>query len=216
MTVVASVDVPAEQFVLGGVLAANPDVHVRLDRIVPLGETFAPYIWVAGDAVETVETALCETDGLAGFEVAERLDDEVLIRTEWESRPGDVPETVAEHGGVVLEASGEDGHWRLLLRFPDRAALAACYESCRAEGLGLELLSVHDTDSPGGALAGLTDPQREALESAVEMGYFEVPRRATLTDLAAELGVSDSAVSQRLRRGIGSVVAASLDCGDDG
>lgn len=211
MTVVASVSVPAERFALGSALASTPDVHVRLDRIVPLGETFAPYFWVESDAVESVEAALRETTDLAAFDVTERLDGEVLIRAEWERRPGEISDAVADHGGVVLEASGEAGRWQLLLRFPDRASLAGCYEKCHESEMTFDLLSVHDTGRSNDGPADLTDPQREALQAAAKMGYFEVPRRATLTDLAAELGVSDSAVSQRLRRGIGTVVTESLD-----
>lgn len=44
----------------------------------------------------------------------------------------------------------------------------------------------------------LTEKQREAVVAAVEAGYYESPRKADLGDLAAELGVSRSAVSQRL------------------
>jgi predicted DNA binding protein len=211
MTAVASVEVPAEQFALGSALASMPDVHVRLDRIVPLGETFAPYFWLESDTVETVEAALRETTELAAFDVAECLDGEVLVRAEWEHRPGEISDAVADHGGVVLEAFGEAGSWRLLFRFPDRESLAACYEACRELEMSFELLSVHDTRRPDSGTADLTDCQREALRAAAEMGYFEVPRRATLTDLAATLGVSDSAVSQRLRRGTGAVVTEALD-----
>ncbi|MFU8870129.1 helix-turn-helix domain-containing protein [Natronococcus sp.] len=44
----------------------------------------------------------------------------------------------------------------------------------------------------------ITDKQREAAELAVALGYYETPRRSDLTDLADELEVSKSAVSQRL------------------
>jgi predicted DNA binding protein len=47
---------------------------------------------------------------------------------------------------------------------------------------------------------GLTDPQREALRTAYGMGYFEIPRRASLDDVAAELGITASSLSERLRR----------------
>lgn len=44
----------------------------------------------------------------------------------------------------------------------------------------------------------ITDKQREAIRIAVENGYYETPRRATLGDLAEQLDISRSAVSQRL------------------
>lgn len=45
----------------------------------------------------------------------------------------------------------------------------------------------------------LTEKQVEALELALQTGYYEQPRRTDLANLARELGISKSAVSQRLR-----------------
>jgi hypothetical protein len=47
---------------------------------------------------------------------------------------------------------------------------------------------------------GLTDRQREALRTAYEMGHFKIPRTASLDEVAAELDISASSLSERLRR----------------
>lgn len=47
--------------------------------------------------------------------------------------------------------------------------------------------------------SGLTDDQRELLRSAVREGYFEVPRKATLTDLAAANDMSEREASEQIR-----------------
>jgi hypothetical protein len=47
---------------------------------------------------------------------------------------------------------------------------------------------------------GLTDAQRTAIRAANRMGYFEIPRTATLGDVADELGITASSCSERLRR----------------
>jgi hypothetical protein len=47
---------------------------------------------------------------------------------------------------------------------------------------------------------GLTDNQREALRIAYERDYFDIPRGASLEDVADELDISPSSVSERLRR----------------
>ena len=52
----------------------------------------------------------------------------------------------------------------------------------------------------------LTDRQREVLDVAVDRGYYEVPREATLDDLAAELGVAPSTVSDHLRKAESAVL----------
>ncbi len=49
-------------------------------------------------------------------------------------------------------------------------------------------------------LSALTDRQREVLETAVEMGYYAIPREARHTEIAAELGVASSTVDEHLRK----------------
>ncbi|RLM81550.1 helix-turn-helix domain-containing protein, partial [Halobellus sp. Atlit-38R] len=57
---------------------------------------------------------------------------------------------------------------------------------------------------------GLSEPQREALTLAVQMGYYDIPRGCTTQELASELGISDQAVTERLRRAIGAFVRRAL------
>ena len=52
----------------------------------------------------------------------------------------------------------------------------------------------------------LTETQRDLLRSAVREGYFELPRRVSLVDLASEHGISDHEASEELRRGLDVVV----------
>lgn len=46
----------------------------------------------------------------------------------------------------------------------------------------------------------LTERQRQVLQLAVEMGYYELPREVTYEELGAELDCSPSAVGDHLRR----------------
>lgn len=64
-----------------------------------------------------------------------------------------------------------------------------------------------DPEPPGN---GLTDPQREALPTAYELGYFEIPRKASLEDFAAELDISASSASERLRRAQTQVIEENV------
>ena len=70
-------------------------------------------------------------------------------------------------------------------------------------------------DRRGGTLAGaLTDRQVTALETALSMGYYDVPRGASLADVAAALECAESSASEVLRRGERAVLSRVLDrCG---
>lgn len=50
-----------------------------------------------------------------------------------------------------------------------------------------------------GVFAELTDRQREVLETALELGYYEDPRQVTLEDIAAELGIDHGTVGRHIR-----------------
>ncbi|MFC7137033.1 helix-turn-helix domain-containing protein [Halobaculum litoreum] len=52
----------------------------------------------------------------------------------------------------------------------------------------------------------LTDRQREALATAVDLGYYDTPRGATIADVAAALGRSRSTVGEHLQRAEATVI----------
>lgn len=58
--------------------------------------------------------------------------------------------------------------------------------------------------------AALTERQQEVLRTAVEQGYYELPRERTYEDIAAELDCSASAVGRHLRRVEARLVAAAV------
>jgi cytidyltransferase-like protein len=64
--------------------------------------------------------------------------------------------------------------------------------------------------SRGSVTVGLTNDQEQTLTTAYERGYFAIPRGTTIQELGEALDISDSAVSQRLRRGEESLIAATL------
>jgi predicted DNA binding protein len=49
-------------------------------------------------------------------------------------------------------------------------------------------------------LATLTDRQREVIETAFELGYYEIPRRTTHADIATALDLSGSTIDEHLRK----------------
>ncbi|MFC6873509.1 helix-turn-helix domain-containing protein [Halobellus marinus] len=56
----------------------------------------------------------------------------------------------------------------------------------------------------------LSDRQHEALQVAVELGYYDTPRGATHADVAAELGCAPNTASEHLQKGEAKLVRAGL------
>lgn len=63
-------------------------------------------------------------------------------------------------------------------------------------------------------LGVLTPTERETIERAVEAGYYDQPRRATLSDLTESFEVSEAAVSKRLRSAERKLVTQSITVDD--
>lgn len=69
------------------------------------------------------------------------------------------------------------------------------------EGVRVELERLSDYEPEQRYLTSmLTDRQQEILDAAVSLGYYEVPRRATHEDIAAELDLSTTTVGEHLRK----------------
>jgi hypothetical protein len=132
-----------------------------------------------------------------------------------ESLEARIYETLVGLDGYVVDGVGDADGWRLRLSFPDRNAVAAFSEWCTESGVKSMIQSVRpDADADETCRYGLTEVQGETLRGALDAGYFEVPREATLGVLADRFGVSDQAVSERIRRGTGRLVTHTI--GDAG
>jgi predicted DNA binding protein len=58
---------------------------------------------------------------------------------------------------------------------------------------------------------GLTQKQRQAIVSAISMGYYEWPKKANLEELAARLGVKRRTLQENLRKAETKVFGSILD-----
>ncbi|WP_255197160.1 helix-turn-helix domain-containing protein [Halorarius litoreus] len=72
--------------------------------------------------------------------------------------------------------------------------------------ISLESLGDYQPESSH-LVSRLTDRQREILEAAVELGYYEVPRRATHDEIARVVGLSAGTVGEHLRKVEGKVLS---------
>lgn len=93
-----------------------------------------------------------------------------------------------------LEARGGADLWLLV---GERARSAAFVDDLKRAGVPSEVVSSRE-HRPRQAM---TRHQRDLLEMAVAQGYYDVPRRVTLTELARRLGVAKSTLSEALARG---------------
>lgn len=178
--------------------------------MVPIGMQVMPYCWISGTAPAVIETALEREPVVKKADLLVEEDGKVLFRIDWETDLGGLVDELLDSEAAVLKAEGTDGTWRLRVRFPDHDRLSAFYEQCVERGISIDLGKIHNPVDPSGDEYELTPEQRETLLTALEGGYYCVPRQMTLEELGEELGISDNAVSQRLRRGLATLLTETL------
>lgn len=216
MSVVATVAVPASAFPLGTLLESDPEIHLSVEAVVPTADEPIPYLWVPGGS-DKITHRLEEIPVVTAATVVDEVDETVLVRLRWSDGINGVLESIRRADGIVTTAEGRTDRWTFRIRFPSYDALSTFYGSCSETGVDVELLEVHEPATPGqNRRYGLTSGQRDLVVAAYEAGYFDVPRRTTLVELGEELEISDSAVSQRLRRGLAALIGATLVAEDDG
>jgi len=147
--------------------------------------------------------------------VIETRDGEAIYSFEYTDEAKLLSPVISTANGVILDMENDGPAWILAVWMPERTELMHLWDCAQRNDIDIDLLRVNEYASLGTTDAGLTDSQREALLVAFERGYFEEPRNATLSDVAAELDISQPAASGLLRRGIRRLITSSmLDDGD--
>lgn len=126
-------------------------------------------------------------------------------------------EIVEREGSPVSSIRAVDGALLVGVRTPDLESLTATVDALgeRFDRIRLkELVEIGEESSTDLALvdrARLTPRQRDVLETAHEMGYFEYPKRANAGDVARELGISGSTFAEHLAAAQSKLLEAILD-----
>lgn len=116
-----------------------------------------------------------------------------------------------KRSGLFLSGRAGPEAWTLQLRFPDRDAVSAFCDRCEDEGVDVTVQGLYEGETtPRAEQFDLSPRQREILILAAEQGYFEVPRQTSLSGLATDIDISSQAASERLRRGLDSLVEQTL------
>ncbi|SFR52568.1 helix-turn-helix domain-containing protein [Halogeometricum limi] len=211
MAVVAHFLIDAESFDLGRVTQVASGVHIELERVVPTTGSVMPFFWASGTDFETFERSVREDKLVEELNALTRIGDKVLYHVIWGETASSLTEIIAASDATILEASGNH-QWSFRIRFQDHRGLRDFHNSCREYGIDFHVERIYTLEEEYDSKYNfdVTPEQLEALVSAVEGGYFEVPRGVTLTEVAEDLGISQQAASERVRRAADTVLRRVL------
>jgi len=188
------IQLPAEMWITA-VSQEFPTATFRLLSGIRTGETAVELGEVVARDPAPISTAIEEHPAITEYQPLERdaerslakyttTDTDLYAFIEAESVPPEFP-VVVQNGWYELDFTGT------------REVFDGICDTLDASNIPYELQSLVETPN---SEESLTTRQREVLETAVRMGYFEVPRDCTLADLGAALDVDKSSVSTTLRR----------------
>ena len=207
MSFVAEFFVPTDAFALGDALEAVPEMSVEVERLATHSrEWVMPFIWASGGDLDEFEAALEADPTVVDVTILDRLDDVGLYMIQWSEQVESHVDAMIDQHAILQQAIADD-EWYLKIRFSEEEHLSEFQEYFESN---FELHRKYRTTEPKRGEFGLTPEQREALVVASELGYFSVPREATVEDIADRLGISANSVSQRLRRAHDALIQNTL------
>jgi predicted DNA binding protein len=207
MSTIVEASIPVDQFALADTFETVPEAEFEILRMIACDDSDACFVWATADDPGRITVALEDDEATADVRTVAELEEACLYRLEWTSPICIVFSLLAGADGTVLRAHGNSTGWELSFLFPEHCAASETHEVCKDYGIEMTVRRVsHPSEtSPDGrgtlAEKHLTDKQREALLLAYEAGYYDVPRRTSLKELAAQQGISHQSLSERLRRG---------------
>lgn len=201
MSLIVEFTISSPRLVLTSAMTEVPEITIQVESVdgVP-PEDVVTMLWATGDDLEAWDDAIRADSTVTDVTLVDAFPDrrlyhyrvaddvEIQMYNEW-----------IELGAAQMYIEAQDGDWFHRVRFPDRAALQTFRETAVEYDVDFSVHRIYTEPRDSGP-DELTDAQAEAVELALEHGYFEIPRETGLDAIAAELGVSEQSTSERLRR----------------
>lgn len=181
--------------------------RAEFERTASIDGHRGPYLSISGEGVGTTAAMFRRSPYMKDVAVVDEGERESVFRLTWNAERPPLLRTIGETDGTILSAVAAGERASFELRFPDHVSASRFYAEYdgRVNPVAIRRSSQSPNDRRTSS-GDLTLKQRNALCRALETGYFEIPRKTSLVDLANEFGITDNAMSERLRRGMATLV----------
>jgi hypothetical protein len=209
VSLLVEIEVSGAPIELTDVPAKCSDVTVEIERFRWDDGIIHWFLWTSGARLDRVTSAFEALPSAIDVALLSGGSDRRLYRVTMAGKVDHVPPDALLDGALVR------GHVRsdclqLVGHVSGRGVLTGLWQFLRSNSLDIDVVRLSHTSADDDT-GRLTGPQFEALVAAYEMGYFDESERVTQDEIAAELGISRSSVSERLRRAQEHLVEEQLD-----
>ncbi|WP_440772831.1 helix-turn-helix domain-containing protein, partial [Natronorubrum sp. DTA28] len=178
----------------------------------PTGTGIMPFLWATGDDFDTFEQKVADHPYVDEFLAIDKVENSTLYRGLWVGDHDDLIKGIVDAEGTILEGHSDTDKWEFHLRLQDHDKLSKFYNFCTDRDISIHIVRTFTVTERTESIKkyGLSHEQREALILGLREGYFDTPSKASLNDLAETLGISQQAMSNRMRRGTEQVLSEAL------
>lgn len=170
------------------------------------------FFWVEAPEYDPVEAAFEADPTVASYELVLTSSERRTYRIEYAEGATLISPVINRLGGLILESRSHRNGWLLTILFQDHATIHEFNEYVNDADFRVDVFELRQAGSSDDRRQfGLTDRQAEALVCAYVHGYFDNPRQVSLAELGSMLGISETAVSGRLRRGSARLTEAVIE-----
>lgn len=173
----------------------HPDAEFRVLAAFPAEETGVGLLEITSPELPAVVGAMDDSEDIVRLDLQQASEETALV--EFETTAPLLLFSVQESGlPLELPLTIRDGETTVDIT-ASRDRLSAFTAQLEAFGMAFDVEYVRELV---GSEDLLTDRQQALLDTAVEAGYYDTPRRCSLTQLAEEVGVAKSTASETLHR----------------
>ena len=212
MSITAKIRIRHDRLALVPTLRSLDNIKIKVisQGTTNPGTTVFPFL-VECDDRESLESALDDDPTVASYELVDWGDGSGIYYIGHTSETKLISAVVTDVHGFLANTETKGNGWLVRLLLPDKEALNSVWEYARENDISLDIIEIYGNESTKGESSyGLTLEQRVALQTAYEKGHFQEPRDISLVEVAEEMGLSSTAMSGRLRRGMRNLIAATI------
>ncbi|WP_254529065.1 helix-turn-helix domain-containing protein [Natrinema gelatinilyticum] len=211
MGFIAEIHLVHDELPLAATIERQSSVTLRYEYEMTTDDRRIQFVSAFDDEYGALEETLASDPTVSELDCIATFENRAIYRIVVDTDLQIVPAQCAEYGLFVFTVTSANGGWVIRAHLPGRDALTAFRKWCRDREISFRVNQLYDSSVSDDRAYFLTERQHEILTVAYYAGYFEVPRDVTQDALAERLDISDSAVSQRLRRAISELITATLE-----
>lgn len=186
---------------VGRLSQEHPTAKIRILAAIPSGAVGVALIEISGDETEAIVEEMADIDAITEFEILEERPEFKLVQfVTTISLLLDAAQEAGVPISLPLTIQGGEGTWEVTT---SRERLAELGSQLETFGLTFIVESIYQEV---GSSELLSENQWELIETALEMGYYDTPRRCTQYELADACGLARSTCSETLHRAESTII----------